>query len=44
VDGVNLSGAAGPGSEVAAMRAMAEVARRVLGAGAPQRARPGRPA
>jgi hypothetical protein len=33
VDGVNLSGAAEPGNELAAARAMAEVTRRVLGAG-----------
>jgi 5,10-methylenetetrahydrofolate reductase len=33
VDGVNLSSAAEPGNEVAATRAMAEVSRRVLGAG-----------
>jgi hypothetical protein len=33
VDGVNLSGGAGPGRELAATRAMAEVSRRLLGAG-----------
>jgi len=32
VDGVNLSAGAGPGQELAAMRATAEVSRRVLGA------------
>jgi 5,10-methylenetetrahydrofolate reductase len=43
VDGVNLSGVAEPGNEVTATRAMAEVARRVLGTGAPRRAPRGRP-
>jgi methylenetetrahydrofolate reductase (NADPH) len=38
VDGVNLSSAAEPGNEVTAARALAEVTRRALGAGA--RARP----
>jgi len=38
VDGVNLSAGAGPGQELAAMRATAEVSRRVLGA----RTMPGR--
>jgi hypothetical protein len=41
VDGVNLSGAAEPGNEVTATRAMAEIARRVLGAAAPRRNRTG---
>ena len=41
VDGVNLSGAAEPGSEVAVTRVMAEVARRALGARAPQRGQGG---
>jgi 5,10-methylenetetrahydrofolate reductase len=44
VDGVNLSGAAEPGNEVTATRAMAEIARRVLGAAAPRRTRTGWPA
>jgi methylenetetrahydrofolate reductase (NADPH) len=42
VDGVNLSGAAEPGNEVTVTRAMAEVARRVLGAGARPRSATGR--
>jgi hypothetical protein len=42
VDGVNLSSAAEPGSEVAATRAMAEVSRRVLGYGARRRPATGR--
>ncbi len=41
VDGVNLSGAAEPGSEVAVTRMMAEVARRALGARAPLRGQGG---
>jgi methylenetetrahydrofolate reductase (NADPH) len=42
VDGVNLSGAAEPGNEVTVTRAIAEVARRVLGAGARRRSATGR--
>ena len=42
VDGVNLSSAAEPGNEVTVTRAMAEVTRRVLGAGARHRSARGR--
>ena len=42
VDGVNLSSAAEPGNEVTVTRAMAEVTRRVLGAGARLRSARGR--
>jgi hypothetical protein len=39
---VNLSGAGEPGNELAAARAMAEVARRALGAGRPRSSGTGR--
>jgi hypothetical protein len=42
VDGVNLSGAAEPGNELAAARAMAEVTRRALGTGRPRSSGTGR--
>jgi methylenetetrahydrofolate reductase (NADPH) len=44
VDGVNLSGGAGPGRELAATRAMAEISRRVLGLEAKLTKPPGRAA